>query len=148
MPGINVITLELYRENSKETGTKGTLMLGDKEICSMFELPWLENAKGKSCIPPGRYEVTYLKRSASGKYKDVYHVQNVPGRTGILIHLGNWAGDTDKGFKSDTDGCLLPASGFTVDENRQLMGYDSKSALQAIHDATKRDGFILEIYGL
>lgn len=143
-----MITLELYRENSTDMGTKGELMHGDKEVCKMLELPWLENERSVSCIPPGRYEVDYLARSASGKYKDVYHVRSVPGRTGILIHKGNWAGNEALGFKTDSDGCLLPCMGFTVDDNRQAIGYDSKTALQSLHDITKRNGFILEIYGV
>ena len=129
-------------------GTKSDVMHGDKEVCKMLELPWLENKRGISCIPPGRYEVDYLPRSARGKYKDVYHVRSVPGRSGILLHLGNWAGNEALGFKTDSDGCLLPCMGYTVDNKRQVIGYDSKTALQTLHDVTGRKNFILEIYGV
>lgn len=143
-----MITLELYRDPSTDQGTKSGLYLDDDEVCSMLELPWLENERGISCIPPGRYEVAYMKESASGKYKDVYHVKDVPGRTGILIHMGNWAGDISLGLKSDTDGCLLPCMSFKTDDNGQLMGLDSKTALQTLHEVTGRKGFVLEVYGV
>ena len=140
-------TLELYREKSRNDGTRGDLFIGDDLICHMLELPWRENHRGISCIPPGRYEVSYLAKSASGRYKDVYHVQDVPGRFGILIHKGNVAGDESMGYKTNSDGCLLPCMGFTTYEG-QTFGFNSADALQAIHDVAGRQGFILEIYGV
>jgi hypothetical protein len=148
-------TLELYRERTSDMGTKGELYNGDKLVCKMLELPWRDNAKNISCIPPGRYEVDYLPESASGRYNSVYLVndamqlvQQVVSRDGILIHMGNWAGDEALGYKSNSDGCLLPCMGFTVDSDRQLMGYDSKTALQCIHEATNRQSFILQVWGV
>ncbi|WEJ62166.1 DUF5675 family protein [Thiomicrorhabdus lithotrophica] len=148
-------TLELYREPSTDMGTKGDLMLGDKVVCKMLEPPWRDNVTNISCIPPGRYEVEYLAVSASGKYKDVYyikdamqHVKAIVSRDGVLIHKGNWAGDVSLGYKSDSEACQLPCMGYTVDENRQLMGYDSATAMQAIHEAVGRSSFILEVYGV
>lgn len=142
-----MLELDLFRENSADDGTRSTLMIGDVEICNVLELPWRENARGVSCIPPGRYLVTYLPRSASGRYKDVYHVQDVPGRTGILIHKGNWAGDESLGFKADSDGCQLPCMAFKR-VGGQIMGVNSGDALQALHDVTGRQGFYLQVYGV
>jgi len=53
--------------------------------------------KGESAIPYGTYRVrkTYSKRFD----KDVWELQNVPGFSGIRIHAGNTA--------KDTEGCLL-----------------------------------------
>ncbi len=49
-----------------------------------------------SCIPEGCYTcVPY----SSVTHKDVYEVNDVPGRTYILFHSGN--------FESDTLGCIL-----------------------------------------
>lgn len=148
-------TLELYREKSTDMGTKGDLYAGDKFICHTLEPPWRDNAKNVSCIPPGRYEVEYLRKSASGKYRDVYHIKDamahvsaIVSRDGVLVHMGNWAGDVSMGYKSDSEACVLPCMGFTVDDTRQVMGYDSKTALQAIHEAVGRDSFILEVYGV
>ncbi len=140
--------LELYRDPSREDGTRGSLMQGDDEICSMLELQWLDNQPFKSCIPPGKYEVKYLAESASGKYKDVYHIQDVPGRSGILMHKGNWAGDADEGQRTDSTGCQLPCMGYTIDDNHQTMGHSSKTAMQILHETTGRKDFTLEIWGV
>lgn len=140
-------TLELYREKSRDDGVRGDLFDGEKQIAHMLELPWRENQRGISCIPPGKYLVTYLRKSASGKYRDVYHIQSVPGRFGILIHKGNVAGDKTMGFKTNSDGCLLPNMGFMKYQG-QTFGHNSADALQAIHSATGRNSFWLEIYGV
>lgn len=50
-----------------------------------LELPWLDNAKGKSCIPTGEFMMWF---GPSRRFKDNrWHVE-VPGRTGILFHRG------------------------------------------------------------
>lgn len=66
----------------------------------MLERPWLDNQCNVSCIPEGVYWARWMDRSASGKYKRCWHVQDVPGRSGILIHTGN--------VVRHTLGCLLP----------------------------------------
>lgn len=68
--------------------TLGLLFVG-QEMFHIIERPWLNNAKNASCIPKGTYPLTFLKKSGSGKYTNVYWVRNVPGRSGILIHNGN-----------------------------------------------------------
>lgn len=71
-------------------------------ICKTLELPWLENARGKSCIKEGNYLVTWSPPvqkddpntavdESGGRANRVYEhyiVHNVPGRSGILIHRG------------------------------------------------------------
>lgn len=61
-----------------------------------LELPDLGNQKRISCIPEGKYKV---HRIYSPKFGTCFHVQDVPGRTGILIHKGN--------YTKDTSGCIL-----------------------------------------
>ncbi len=141
------LKLELYRENSKDDGTISALLNGDDEVCRLLELPWRENEQSISCIPPARYWVDYLAESASGHYKDVYHITGVPGRSGILIHKGNYAGDESLGFMSDSAGCLLPCVSIGKSFN-QTMGQDSKTALQRLHEVTGRKGFWLEVWGI
>jgi len=72
--------------------------------CQTLELPWRDNRRSISCIPAGEYLV---KIRMSPKYGEIYHVKDVPGRTFILIHSGNWAGDTTKGYKTHVNGCIL-----------------------------------------
>jgi len=81
-------------------GTNGDLYL---RICHTIELPWLENARGRSCIPEGRYEL--LPRTTA-KHKDHLLVWAVPGRDGILIHPANNA-------LKELQGCIAPVTTLT-----------------------------------
>jgi len=121
------------------------LMLDGHKICYMMELPERDNQPNFSRIPRGRYLVKYLPRSGSGKYHDVYHITDVPGRSGILIHGGNYAGDTDLGYRTDSWGCFLPASRIGA-INGQVAGLASRAALRKLHQATQRQDFYLEVY--
>lgn len=95
--------VNLFRFKRGDQGTRGVLFSGLFN-CNTLELPWRENEKNISCIPAGEYQV---KIRISPKYGQVYHVQEVPNRTFILVHSGNWAGDTSKGFKTHVNGCIL-----------------------------------------
>lgn len=64
--------------------------------CKTLELPYLDNQKRISCIPKGTYKV--VKRNST-KYKDHFHILDVPNRDFILIHNGNYA--------EQTQGCVL-----------------------------------------
>ena len=105
-------------------------------ICYSMELPWFNNKPNVSCIPDGDYSVSYMNRSASGKYKDVYHVKGVKGRSGILIHKGN--------TESDTLGCILPGSrvGY-LGGKRAVLG--SAQAMRKLHKVTGRKSFTLKV---
>lgn len=61
-----------------------------------LELPWMDNQVRRSCIPAGTYT---CKRRQSQKYGHHWHVQDVEGRSLILIHHGN--------FNHETLGCIL-----------------------------------------
>jgi len=67
-------------------------------------LPWRGNRRQISCIPPGTYNVEIR---LSNKYGRIYWIRNVPNRSYILIHSGNFAGDTSKGYKTHVMGCIL-----------------------------------------
>lgn len=92
-------TIKRFSHETKQT--LGELSLFDnngKEIfnCKTLELPWLDNATQKSCIPTGTYKV--IQRT-SQKFKKHFHVTEVPGRSYILIHAGN--------YHWDILGCIL-----------------------------------------
>jgi hypothetical protein len=95
----------LTREISSDEGTFGTLVTDLGFTCRTGELPSRENAHDRSCIPAGVYRVTFRMSSKHGL---CYHVENVPGRTGIEIHAANFMGDRDKGYVSDLLGCIAP----------------------------------------
>lgn len=58
---------------------------GDKYLATTIELPWNQNRNDASCIPEGTYNVK--PRAPSKRFKKKHFlVENVPNRTGILIH--------------------------------------------------------------
>ena len=64
--------------------------------CVSLELANKNNQRQISCIPKGSY---FCKKTYSKKFKNCISVMNVPGRSAILMHVGN--------FKKDTLGCIL-----------------------------------------
>lgn len=87
----------LTRRSSTPQGTLGELTDGQgNHVCFTCELPWDANLPDKSCVPIGTYTVIPHNSSA---HPDVWELQNVPGRSGILIHNGN----TEK----DSLGCII-----------------------------------------
>ncbi|PXY01417.1 hypothetical protein DF185_07995 [Marinifilum breve] len=61
-----------------------------------LELPWKENKKCVSCIPEGEYKIGLWNTQ---KFPNTFEIKNVPNRTNILIHKGN--------FNTNTLGCVL-----------------------------------------
>lgn len=96
--------LTLQREASTDSGTYGKLTLPSGASFITLELGWRNNKPRSSCIPAGTYVV---KIKTGGKYKRAYRLEDVPGRSEILIHAGNRAGNTERGEKSDVLGCIL-----------------------------------------
>jgi hypothetical protein len=96
-------TVTITREKSEDYGTFGILAIDDTvETFITLELPDRDNKPGKSRISAG----SYLCIKNTGK-KGGFRVLDVPGRDDILIHVGNFAGDTSKGCRSDVEGCIL-----------------------------------------
>ena len=90
--------------------------------CCTLELPYLNNQQNISCIPKGQYEV--VKRH-SARFKDHFHILNVPNRTWILIHGGS--------FKHDTLGCVLVGTDWQdIDGDEELDLINSKKALSEL----------------
>ncbi len=137
----------LTREPGSDYGTPGTLRGPDgRVVCHMMEPPWRDNRTGMSCIPAGTYPVRHLPRSASGKYRDVYAIGGTGSRVGILIHKGNYAGDSAKGYRTDSYGCLMPCAGFGVVRGA-FIGLGSGGGLARLHAATGRKPWRLTITG-
>jgi hypothetical protein len=84
-------------------GTNGILYDGAKKICNTIELPWRNNQRQVSCIPEGRYE---LKMRLTPRFGAHFWLQNVPGRSMILLHAFNDA-------LKESKGCIAPVSRIT-----------------------------------
>ena len=93
--------LKLIRDAEDSKSTPGRLYAENEFIAYTLEDPWLTNKNNVSCIPKGLYSL-YTK--TYGRYYDKYAtpipiLKDVPGRSEILIHPGN--------YSSDTEGCIL-----------------------------------------
>jgi hypothetical protein len=132
----------LQREKSTDGGTFGKLTLPDGTTFNTLELPWRNNESGKSCIPPGTYKVETRNSPKFGP--GTYEVKGVPGRTAILIHSGNYAGNVDKGQKSNVEGCIL--LGFSRStQSGQPMIQESRAAMQAFTEKMAGRPFVLTV---
>lgn len=121
--------LLLQRLTESNEGTQGVVsdLLGNN-VCRTLELPWRNNERRISRIEAGTYEVV---PHSGTRFKNALKLLDVPGRSHILIHAGNWAGDTSLGFKSDSLGCILPCMTFgTLDGQRA--GLRSREALRVL----------------
>lgn len=91
--------------------TEGVLYLRDDNgtllfECVTLELPWLENKNSISCIPSGKYKARYRFAHESPSQKiDHLHILDVPGRSKILVHAGN--------YHWHVEGCVLVGKSHT-----------------------------------
>jgi hypothetical protein len=89
------------RRTYKEKQTEGRLYVYNERngvgySCDTLELPWLDNKKRISCIPEGEYDVI---KHVSPKFGECFWILDVPERSEILVHKGN--------YNRDTLGCVL-----------------------------------------
>lgn len=88
--------------------------------------PWKNNEENTSCIPQGIFNV--IKHNSSD-HLNVFEILFVPGRTGILIHPGNYACSVMIGkecHETETKGCFMP--GFDFDKSVPMI----KSSVKAM----------------
>jgi len=102
-------------------GCNGSIYCGETFICHTIELPWKDNHKSSSCIPEGRYE---LKKRYSPKFQWHLHVQDVPGRSVILIHPANNA-------MKELKGCIAPVTTLTG-QGKGLLSKSAQARLLAV----------------
>ena len=127
--------LKLIRiSNSKEV-TLGVLINTDTglPICLTLELPWKDNSIQISCIPTGTYKV---ERFSSPTFDNVFHILDVPNRSGVLIHTGNTV--------DDIKGCILVGNQFGELKNKPAV-LNSRLALDDLKKYVKDNPFELEI---
>ncbi|PHS20236.1 MAG: hypothetical protein COA86_02790 [Kangiella sp.] len=132
---------KLIRFDSSEQGTFSALLIESTFFCYFGELPWRNNLQSISCIPAGTY---LCKLVESPKFGHVYQLQSVPDRTHILIHAGNYVGNKDKGYKTNSYGCLLPGSSVGELSNQQAVTA-SRYTLKKLMDELDGEDFELTI---
>lgn len=125
--------LTLKRINSSRECVLGVLELDDKEICKTLELPWRDNQKGISCIPAGEYK---LSPYPSSRFGEVYIVNDVPNRTGILIHTGNTA--------DDIQGCILVGDSYGKLNGKKAV-LNSRQAFNLLKETLGEEEYLLNV---
>lgn len=94
--------MELKRKVKTSKSTIGELWIGERFVCFTLEdVVRLAKIQGESAIPEGKYNV--LITHSSKFDKELPLLEDVKGFSGIRIHSGNYA--------KDTEGCVLV--GFT-----------------------------------
>lgn len=77
-----------------------------------LELPWLNNEPNRSCIPSATYTCDRIPIEPKSDliwmkirygYEDIFEIKDVPNRSGIRFHIGD--------FPGNTKGCILIGSG-------------------------------------
>jgi hypothetical protein len=93
-----MIIRRAYREDATLGQAELKMPAQNYTFCTL-ELPWKNNERRISCIPEGKYKA---KPHISPKFGRCFWIQDVPGRSEILIHPGN--------FTSQILGCILPGT--------------------------------------
>ena len=115
-----VIELQrLYRD----TWTDGLIFIKGILLCRSIELRWANNERNVSCVPEGVYPVAIIQHP---KFGECLLVNNVKGRSGILVHVAN---DAQKELR----GCIAPV--FSLSGNGK--GLHSRLALNYIIENLK-----------
>ena len=118
-----VIELQrLYRDG----WTDGLIFIKGILLCRSIELRWANNERNVSCVPEGVYPVAIIQHP---KFGECLQVNNVKGRSGILVHVAN---DAQKELR----GCIAPV--FSLSGNGK--GQYSRLALNYIIENLKNGG--------
>lgn len=132
-------SLRLERRFTANGAVIGVLT-GLSKTLYVLEDEWRSNQTGNSCIPTGTYQVKPhgWEPNTTVKFKRVWELQNVPGRSAILMHAGN--------TKADTEGCLLCGFGFTMTETMSMVTR-SAFAIELMRAELGQEPFTLTIVG-
>ena len=128
-------TVTLKRVIKNDSGVWGVLIYNYTPFALTAELPWHDNKRNISCIPPGKYVCEYYKHPDRG---ETYYLPSVPGRSEILIHKGNIP-------LLDSKGCILVGEQFETLGGKNAVLH-SKSGMQDLMKQVNRTKkFYLEI---
>ena len=119
------MTIELQRLY-RDTWTDGLIFIKGILLCRSIELRWANNERNVSCVPEGVYPVAIIQHP---KFGECLQINEVKGRSGILVHVAN---DAQKELR----GCIAPV--FSLSGNGK--GLHSRLALNYIIENLKISG--------
>lgn len=111
--------IDLLRVGQSIRGTFGVLRYGQVPFALTLERPWEDNEQNVSCIPAGRY---VCRRVRSMKFGNTYEICDVPDRTHVLFHQGNYI--------ADTQGCVLVGEEFSGTWDRPFIASSQRGFLE------------------
>ena len=126
------------RYKALQTEGDVTLYRGDEVLfeCKSLELVWNDNKVSQSCIPQGKYQA---QKHISPTFGKSIWIKDVPDRSEILIHVGNFIGSNIKaGDDPESDGCILVGSEFrdlTGDGINDLV--NSRATIDKLYELVK-----------
>ena len=133
--------LLLTRYDYQEKQTLGRLFILDNNNAIIaewdtLELPWRDNQRRVSCIPTGSYKA---RKHRSPRFGHCLWLQEVPNRSEILIHRGN--------YHKDILGCILIGKDLSdINKDGYLDVIDSRTAMYELMDKmTPFDGVMIDI---
>ena len=131
--------LERRLDEGEGGGTFGRLYDEEgTELCRIVERPWLDNQRKISCIPTGKYQLGFYQAGSKfypkyrtkfaniGNDRGMIIINDVPGRSHILIHRGN--------FPTNSWGCLLTNLSVGRGDNGKLRGFASTQSYRRVYE--------------
>ena len=123
-------TIYLIRTSLTPHNTLGLLLVLDgADIvfqCKTLELPWMDNQKNISCVPPGSYPVVF---EWSPRFQqNLWELKDVPGRSEVKIHVAN--------FVDQLQGCIAIGDKHVHIDGDEIMDVsNSRKTLKRLHKA-------------
>lgn len=137
----NLKHLTLNRTSTSDQGTIGQLFDNGQFKKWVIELPWKDNTPNISCIPHGNYiAVPHRYRGRINSFR----LLDVPNRSSVLIHNGNFAGDKTLNYKTHSAGCLIIGS-YIGYIKKQIAVLSSRVALRGLVNYIDNCQFLLSI---
>ncbi len=127
----------IYRFEQTDKGTVSANLIntGDDSFNQFgynIELPYLDNRRSVSCVPSGIYTFQKIVRPNGD---EAIEILNVPNRTHILAHSGN--------YMQDTGGCILPNISYSyTKDTRTPYGIASKPQVKQLLRALPTKGIV------
>lgn len=123
----------IIQRNLKAPQMFGVLTVGSLRLFTV-ERPWLDNQNNVSCIPADVYICKWTKSPRMKRY--TYEITNVPKRSGIRIHSGN--------FPYQFLGCI--GLGLTKGIMDGIHGvFNSQTAVRLFETYLNKETFLLDI---
>lgn len=109
--------LELQRDAQTAQGTTGQLLLDGAPFCITLERPAAQFGDAHPCIPAGQYRVVLYHSPHFGRVMPL--LADVPLRSGIEIHWGNYVRDFEGCIGVGLSRSTLPDGGPAIWNSRE-----------------------------